>query len=69
MFAGLPVDVIVAAEGDLNRTFELLTCTLPPVRPDNGKPDPRAVRNRLRKAITTGQSQGQQAPAPDDFNG
>jgi len=64
-FAGLPVDVIVEAEGDLIRTFELLTGTPPPVRPDNGRPDPRAVKNRLREAIANGESQ---EVDPNDFN-
>lgn len=61
----MPVDVIIEAQGDIGRTFELLTGTPPPVRPDTGKPDPRAVTNRLREAIANGQ--GQEAD-PNDFN-
>jgi hypothetical protein len=54
-FTGVPVDLIVAARGDLAITLEQLTGTPPPLRPDTGRPDPRAIRNRIREAIANGQ--------------
>lgn len=59
----MPVAVIVEAEGDLGRTFELLTGTPPAVRPGNGQPDPRLLKRQVREAIIEAATAD-----PDDFN-